>query len=137
MVTKKKKHFFSFVVVLVTIVSILTGCVSPIMKLYYPTEQPNTKWISSDKRVCFFVGDKDDLKVTGYIMDGKQKITIRLSMSPMVTLIDVFQIDENKQENVIEIWVAKKVRKNFLIVEVKTSTFFKEGQIIVFDRYKL
>lgn len=137
MVTKKKKHYFLFVVVLVTIVSTLTSCVSPIMELYYPTEQPNTKWISTDKRVCFFVGDKDDLKVTGYIMDGKQKIEIRLSMSSLVTIIDVFQIDENKQENVIEIWVAKKVRKNSLTVEVKTSTFFKEGQIIVFDRYKL
>lgn len=106
----------------------LAGCVGTSMR-YYPTEQPKTTWTTDDNRACFYVGENEE-PISGYIKSESVAINVRYAMKPQVTRIMVY--DEN--ENCIEEWNVKTVKKEKLVVCVDNSTYFTKGETLIFYR---
>ncbi|MBR0466575.1 MAG: hypothetical protein IJJ40_03675 [Clostridia bacterium] len=133
------KKIYSVILIIVLMIFSYTGCVSPLMK-NYPTEQSKTTWTSKDKKVCFFIEGKNDFPIYGYIQLDTERIAIIIDMGVQVPLIEVYQregfvIDgDNYEGKLLEMWTAKKVKKNSLTVSVDESTYFKKGETITFYR---
>lgn len=106
----------------------LAGCVGTSMQ-YYPTEQPKTKWTTDDNRAYFYVAENQE-PILGYIKSESTTINVRYAMKPQVTRIMVYDEDEN----CIEEWNVRTVKKEKLVVCVDNSTYFTNGETLTFYR---
>ena len=130
------KHKFVLSLALIFVLAFCSACQNPIVVERRPCSQPNTKWMSEDKKIVFTVDDNN--RATGkMILDGE---TIEFYMTndmgsgmhlfPIKVLKDSI-IDTNDE---YEYWLCSFKNKKKFIATVKETTYFDVGEKIVFHR---
>lgn len=116
----------------------LTACMTPTKTKWKLVRQPNTKWVSEDGTITFYVDE--NCVATGTMLIDGEEIEILLREGPLRSVelgvypIDYFEREDRSPEDKYEHWLcAYKSAKRF-IATVKTTTYFEEGQKITFHR---
>lgn len=118
----------------------LTGCPNPYVYGRHPIEQPLTTWRSEDGRVEFSIPEDMFMDPTGIIKADGQEIDVTFYMTTVETGISVvitdsiIWVDGRYQAQHLEDWGSQVISKKEFRVEVKKTTYFQEGDIIVFHR---
>ena len=130
------KRILCFVLALAIVTVSLSGCWW--YKNYMgkrPCDQPNTKWMSEDGQIYFWVKEKGP--GTGKMIIGDETIDIHVGIGPALD-IDIVHLDSVIGDSVNEVsfehWVGDFKYKDHFTATVKRTTFFHVGDKIVFYR---
>ena len=132
---KRYSIVFCLLYVLV-LISFFVGCVSRAAYKYYPTQQVQTDWSTIDDTVHFSIGETSADPVCGYLETESGRVNVKFDMGPLTTAIFVYLDNDEKISEPLEVWQAKKIKKDSLTVFVEQSTYFNVGETIIIYRNK-
>ena len=95
-----------------------------------PNEQYNTKWISDDKSITFFVDNKGNETGT-MICDNK---VVNFQLCSCLSEVSIYTLDQDGNKSECEFWLCSYKSKKKFVATVEKTTFFKVGQTITFQQ---
>lgn len=136
------KRILCFMIIPVIISMSLSGCWwYKSFQKNIPIEQPNTKWISENKQVTFWVDENGH--VTGIIENGDDKISVYFGMG-VSDIIDIYLLENVKPNEdgsgdivtgpILEYWIADYAHYDHFTATVERTTYFHVGEKITFYR---
>jgi len=139
---KNSKRTLCLILVSIVILLLSRGCrippiFDPTIVDKKPTGQPNTKWVSADESIVLYVDE--DHTVTGTMKIGRENIGINVYFEKEAgTGMMIFPKKMLEEDDVIteelEYWSCWYKSKKEFVATVKTTTFLKVDQTIVFYR---
>jgi len=130
------KHKFVLSLALIFVLAFCSACQNPIVVERRPCSQPNTKWMSEDKKIVFTVDDNNHAMGEMFLDGGTIGFYMTNDMGSGMHLFDLSVIDTAVEttENEYEYWICSYKSKKEFIAIVKKTTYFDVGEKIVFHR---
>ena len=100
--------------------------------------QANTKWVSEDGAVVFYVND--NLGATGSISIGAEVVDIYMTEGPLrskemhIYPIEVLENEIISEKDKYEYWICAYLSAEKFVATIVDSTFFNGGQQLIFYR---
>lgn len=132
----KNYNMFLCLLYALVLMAFLTCCVGSAAYKYYPTQQVKTNWSTEDDTVYFCVGETNGDTIYGYLNTESGQVNVKFNMGATVTAIFVYSSDDEQMTEPLEVWYAKKIKKNSLTVLVEKSTYFSVGETMIIYRNK-
>jgi len=116
-----------------------SGCYSPLDLEKRPDSQPNTKWVSENGSIEFYV--QEDGKCIGTIIVNGEPIDV-LFVFGIKTTLYIYPLDALDEEtnvldgdSMLEHWMCSyKSKDKFVVTTTSKSTYFRGDQKIVFRK---
>lgn len=150
----------SVICVLISLSLLLTGCRVTLWSFTNPTEQPNTIWIGEDGTMEFRISEDGDCAARGTMNVNGETLDVIYNIAPAERSITVYLAEHWDQfphnalvepdftvlknpdlwdehfmmEDPLERWICNAISTNTFSVKVQKSTYFHEGDIIVFHK---
>lgn len=115
---------------------VCSACRNPITVKRSPFSQPNTKWVSDDGTISFYVDGNKHATGEMIINDEYVEFYIVGDMGAGIHIYDIDVIDDEivYQQNRYEYWLCSFKSKNKFVAEVKKTTYFEVDQKITFEK---
>lgn len=127
--------------ILLTMILLLTGCVSPLVAYRYPRAQTNTVWETKDGSVMFRVGANETDPVYGSAETEDGPVEFRVSISRQVSGVEFFYAEDTNTGNDGESLKSFAFgqgqvvsKKEYRIEIVSADAVFAPGEILTFYR---
>lgn len=130
----KMKNNILIAVLSIFIILGLISCQNPTIVKKRPCSQPNTKWVSEDNTISFYVDENcvstGQIDIDGEIVD----FYLTNDMGLGVHLFSLKVLDTNIEtlEDEYEYWLCSFKSKKKFIATVKRTTYFHVGDKITF-----
>ena len=111
---------------------------NPITIARHPNNQPGTTWVSQDGSVRFTIRE-DKVGEGTLIHDGKTVCFVLVEdMAVTMMLCDpvIYSNDGIRGEDIYEKWICHFYSKDKFVATVIQTTYFSEGQRIIFCKYQ-
>ena len=135
---KKQKIMIALALVLIVLTILGINELTPGL---HPTEQPGTTWSTEDGAVTFHIPDHNAPLGTptyGVINSNNDTINVAFAMSNLAGVVGAYTPEDyTKLQNgevafSFETWTEVSIKENRFVVRVTSTTYFNEGQELVF-----
>ena len=130
-----KKTIYMFCFLLVISIIFIT-CQNPTIIEKRPCSQANTKWVSEDKTIVFYVDD--NYQATGTMNIENETVDFYMTNDTGAGMhifpLSVLEEDIIDTEDKYEYWLCSFKNKRKFVATVKDTTYFEVGQEIIFYR---
>lgn len=129
---------FRMITIIMALLFVLNGCLTPTSAQWRLCRQPNTSWVSDDGSIILSVDNEQC--TTGTIMVNGESIEVfALEGMQRDSSMSVFHIDLkgkpiNKFKDRCEYWDCSYKSEDKFVATVKETTYFEEGQKITFNK---
>ena len=97
-----------------------------------PVNQPNTKWYSEDGKITFETDENG--RGIGTIVTKDDDVVDIFFCTGRGQSIDIYLKNGETNGDIIEMWIGKFIKKDMFIAYIKESTYYENGDKIVFHR---
>ncbi len=126
------------IVIILFLICMLNACMTSTQAQWRIREQPNTKWVSEDETIVFYVDD--NRQTTGTMCVNEKNIDIYLREglqrdgSMYIYPIEVLQEEIWSESRRYECWQCAYKSEDKFVATVEETAFFEVGQKITFHR---
>ena len=130
MILKKK---ICLLLVSFLVVTLLNACYLPSDAKRKISSQPNTKWVSEDGTIEFYVHENGE--ATGTIVVSGDTVEILLACNPYKNIL-IFPITKEDNPLAAEQWICSYKSMDKFVATVQWGEYSEAGQEIVFHKVR-